>query len=157
MPSAIKTILLVGIVGSDGTCLDKILLDYNWQSHRVGNCREALEFLNQHHVPVVLSEAKLSDGSWREILNGMASLSEPPNLIVLSRLADDRLWAEVLNLGGYDVLMTPFAAEEVLRVTFAARHNWGCRPLESRARTATVHFQAVLRHGTSPEEDQSGG
>lgn len=30
--------------------------------------------------------------------------------------ADDLLWAEVLNLGGYDVLQTPFEANEVLPV-----------------------------------------
>jgi hypothetical protein len=29
-------------------------------------------------------------------------------------LADERLWAEVLNLCGYDVLATPFHADEVL-------------------------------------------
>ena len=48
----------------------------------------------------------------------------PPNLIVFSRLADERLWAEVLNLGGFDVLMTPFEPEEVLRVDFAAWSRW---------------------------------
>ena len=43
-----------------------------------------------------------------------------PNLVVTSRLADDRLWAEVLNLGGWDVLSTPFEAAELIRVLFAA-------------------------------------
>ena len=38
----------------------------------------------------------------------------PPSLIVLSCRADEFLWAKVLNLGGFDVLMTPFEAEEVL-------------------------------------------
>jgi DNA-binding response OmpR family regulator len=131
-----ETILFVGIAQRDGLSLDKIFLDSNWQSHGAGNCQEALEFLDQHHVPVVLAEPELSDGSWRELLNGMARLSAPPNLIVSSRLADDRLWAEVLNLGGYDVLVRPFEAEEVLRVTFAARHNWGCKPLEGRDQAA---------------------
>lgn len=135
MSEAIKTqtILFVGIAGGDGLSLDKIFLDSNWQSHGVGNCQEALGFLDQHHVPVVLAEPDLPDGSWRELLNGMASLSAPPNLIVSSRLADARLWAEVLNLGGFDVLITPFEAEEVLRVTLAARHHWGCRNAERAA------------------------
>jgi hypothetical protein len=30
----------------------------------------------------------------------------------------------VLNLGGFDLLITPFEAEEVLRVTFAAWSRW---------------------------------
>jgi DNA-binding response OmpR family regulator len=148
MADAIKTetILFVGMAQSDGRSLDKIFLDSNWQSHGAGNCQQALEFLDQHHVPVVLAEPELSDGSWRELLNGMASLSAPPNLIVSSRLADERLWAEVLNLGGFDVLMTPFETEEVLRVTFAARHNWGYRNAERPAREARAG-QARISEG----------
>jgi CheY-like chemotaxis protein len=38
---------------------------------------------------------------------------DPPMLIVTSRLADDYLWAEALNLGAYDVLAKPFDASEV--------------------------------------------
>ena len=40
--------------------------------------------------------------------------------IVTSRLADDALWAEVLNVGGYDLLLKPFRAEEVIRMVHAA-------------------------------------
>jgi len=88
MTDAIKThtILFVGITEGDGLCLDEILLDSHWQSHGAANCEEALEFLDQRHVPVVLAEADLPDGSWRELFNGMASLSAPPSLIVSSRL-----------------------------------------------------------------------
>ena len=84
----------------------------------------------------MLAESEMSDGNWRRLLKDMASLSVPPNLIVSSRLADQRLWAEVLNLGGYDVLMTPFEPEEVLRVTLAARRHWRCKQVDGRARAA---------------------
>ncbi len=138
MTDAIKTetILFVGIAKSDGLSLDRIFLDSNWQSHRASNCQEGLGFLDQHYVPVVLADPELPDGSWRELLNGMAGLSAPPNLIVSSRLADDRLWAEVLNLGGYDVLVTPFESMEVLRVTIAARDDWRRNQMEGRTRPA---------------------
>jgi hypothetical protein len=39
----------------------------------------------------------------------------PIPLIVASRLADDKLWAEVLNLGGSDVLALRFDHDEVIR------------------------------------------
>lgn len=133
-----QTILLVGIIPSDGACLDRILLGSNWESHGVGTCQQALDFLDRHHTSVVLSEPELSDGSWRELLTGLADLSAPPNLIVASRLADHRLWAEVLNLGGFDVLMMPFETEEVLRVTLAAQHNWGGKQLEGLDRAASA-------------------
>jgi DNA-binding response OmpR family regulator len=44
--------------------------------------------------------------------------------IVTSRLADDALSAEVLNVGGYDLLLKPFRAEEVIRVVHAAATQW---------------------------------
>ncbi len=49
---------------------------------------------------------------------------EVPPLIVSSCLADDRLWVEVLDLGGYDLLMKPFTPVEVMRVVeMAARRS----------------------------------
>jgi DNA-binding response OmpR family regulator len=49
--------------------------------------------------------------SWTE----SATLTDPPLLIVSSRLADEHLWAEALNLGVFDVLAKPFQSEEVLQ------------------------------------------
>jgi len=51
-------------------------------------------------------------GSWRDLLEGRPSFA----LIVVSRHVDEALRAEVLNLGGSDVLDKPFAVEEVERV-----------------------------------------
>lgn len=135
MADAIKTqtILFVGITEKDGLRLDEIFLASHWQSHGAANCQEALAFLGRRHVSVVLTGTELPDGSWQKLLNGLARLSAPPSLIVSSRLADSLLWAEVLNLGGYDLLATPFQAEEVLRVTHAARRHWECRNAERAA------------------------
>ena len=47
-------------------------------------------------------------------------LENPPKLIVTSRLADAKLWGEVLNLGGFDVLEKPFIPAEVYRVVAEA-------------------------------------
>jgi len=41
-------------------------------------------------------------------------------LVVTSKFPDESLWAEVLNLGGYDVLAQPFDREEVTRVVRSA-------------------------------------
>jgi DNA-binding NtrC family response regulator len=134
--SKTETILSVGIAEGDRLCLGKIFLDSAWQLRGASGCQEALEFLDHHHVTVVLSEPELPDGTWRELLSSMAKLSVPPSLIISSRLADHLLWAEVLNLGGFDVLMTPFEAEEVLRVTSSAQRNWGRKRDAGHARAA---------------------
>ena len=56
--------------------------------------------------------------------NIVSLLPDPPLLIVTSRLADERLWAEALNLGAWDVLAKPFAAEETIRIVSVARQHW---------------------------------
>ena len=43
---------------------------------------------------------------------------------VASDRADERLWAEVLNYGAYDVLAKPFQPAEVLRIVSAAWRGW---------------------------------
>jgi DNA-binding response OmpR family regulator len=83
-------------------------------------CREAARCLDMERFGVVLCECKLPDGNWVEILNRTAGSLEPPLLIVTSRLADVSLWAEVLNLGGYDLLAKPFSRQEVRHVLTSA-------------------------------------
>lgn len=67
-----------------------------------------------------MCERDLSDGDWRQLWAILACEPKPPKFIVTSRLADDALWAEVLNVGGYDLLLKPFRAEEVIRIVHAA-------------------------------------
>ena len=64
---------------------------------------------------LVLCECDSNPGTWIDWLEYLESLPTPPLLIVTSRLADERLWAEVLNLGAWDVLAKPFDDGEVLR------------------------------------------
>jgi DNA-binding response OmpR family regulator len=85
-----------------------------------GCCEEAFRLLSSCPVSAIITNDALPDGGWARILGHVQAQSRPPNLIVASRLADERLWAEVLNLGGYDVLIKPFVADEVRRVVSLA-------------------------------------
>jgi DNA-binding NtrC family response regulator len=114
----------------------------NCEARAASTCREALDMLRQQEIGVVLSEADLPGGNWKDVLDCLASLAAPPRLIVTSRLADERLWAEVLNLGGYDVLETPFEREEVLRVVDLAYLDYRNR-LAVRRRGAMAHAGAA--------------
>ena len=51
-------------------------------------------------------------------------MDDPPLLILTARLADERLWAEALNLGAHDVLERPFEAREVIRIVGIAQKCW---------------------------------
>ncbi len=79
--------------------------------------------LNELATGVVISACELPDANWKEALQEMQRKSVLLPMIVVSRLADERLWAEVLNLGGYDVLATPFDTKEVLHSVTLAWHR----------------------------------
>lgn len=85
----------------------------------------AFAALRNQHFEVVVCERDLQTGSWRDLLTQLDSLPDPPSLIVTSRLADERLWVEALNLGAYDVLAKPFDGTEVARVVCGASRAWG--------------------------------
>ena len=93
----------------------------------------ALPLLQKGGVPVVLCDRDDNQVVWKQLLEQVGTLKEPPYVIVTSRLADDRLWSEALNLGAYDVLAKPFEASEVTRVLASARLRW-----EERYRTSTA-------------------
>ena len=117
------TVLLVSPLKEDQLCLDQIFAASNWKAHAVCTCREALVFLRRNAAAVVICELDLPDGNWRDMLDAMAALARPPSLIVTSRLADECLWGEVLNLGGWDVLAKPLHGKEVLWAVDSAWRN----------------------------------
>jgi hypothetical protein len=73
---------------------------------------------------VVICDIDSTGDAWQAMLADLSDLPAPPALIVSSRLADERLWSKVLNLGGYDVLPAPLDRVEVLRVCFQAWKFW---------------------------------
>jgi DNA-binding response OmpR family regulator len=86
--------------------------------------KSAIAALSQAQIQIVVTERDLATGSWRDVLNSIFLLPDPPILIVTSRLADEYLWAEALNLGAYDVLAKPFDVSEVKRVVDSAWRHW---------------------------------
>lgn len=73
---------------------------------------------------MIFCERNLPDGTWKDLVEAAAAGGRRANVIVTSQLADDRLWAEVLNLGGYDVLAKPFDGCELFRALSSAWRNW---------------------------------
>lgn len=73
---------------------------------------EALLQLVVSSTPVILYDM---DGPepWREALEQFRRLRRDSRVIFLSRLADTRLWIDVLEAGGYDLLMKPFRPQEI--------------------------------------------
>ena len=123
-PENVVTVLSVTAALNDQESLRDLFRHTKWVLREAGGCQQALTLLRSEAVPVVLCESSLPDGDWREMIQATAGLLDPPLVIVVSRLADDRLWSEVLNLGGYDVLERPFDSSEMYRVVSLAWLHW---------------------------------
>jgi DNA-binding response OmpR family regulator len=104
----------------DHSTLRRILSGLPWLVSVAANCRQAVRQLSREKVSVIFCESLLEDGTWKSVLGHIRGNAHPPLLIVTSRVADEHLWAEVLNLGGYDVLAKPFNPEEVRHVCTTA-------------------------------------
>ena len=100
--------------------LQRIFRHSSWHLRHVKTCYEAIEFAKSNETAVVICERDLPDGDWTTVFAKCEALPRRPNVIVTAAISDEALWAEVLNLGGYDVLAQPFDSIEVFRVVSSA-------------------------------------
>lgn len=119
-PTQQALVLLISPNEDDHALLPQILNHPNWIWRHSRNGRHARAALKRNHNAVVFCDREQPDGDWRLLLEAACSLAHPPSVILYSRVADERFWVEVLNLGGFDVLLKPFELEEVMRVSSAA-------------------------------------
>jgi DNA-binding NtrC family response regulator len=102
---------------SDFGALREIVLPLGAELERCRIPDNLLRSLGDGRVDVVITDSALPDnGGWKSILSVIECGGTRQPLIVASHSADEFLWAEVLNLGGFDVLSEPFIEEEVVRV-----------------------------------------
>ena len=91
----------------------------------VQEAQERLREPNSYDLLFVGTE--LPDGSWQDLLPFTCNHERPCEMIVCSRLGDERLWAEVMARGGYDLIAEPFEEREVLRIIQGARVSQSVR------------------------------
>jgi FixJ family two-component response regulator len=65
-----------------------------------------------------------------------------PRLIVVSRHADERLWAEVLSQGAFDLLSIPFREEELAFTIGSACVDWMGEQERRQSRSLRRSFTA---------------
>jgi DNA-binding NtrC family response regulator len=99
------------------------LRDFGYNVKWSTTLSDGLAGLRTTAVPVVICGSKLPDGNWKGLVQQISSFEPCPLVIVSDRDANDRLWADVLTTGAYDLLAEPFDADEALRsLTFAIQY-----------------------------------
>ena len=134
--------LLVGDYSSERMLVQDIFRKCGWRLFEAPDRRHALHSLDRNEVQVVIAESDLPKWNWRKVLTDLRRLAVPPQLVVTSRTADEHLWAEVLNVGAYDVLAQPLDREEVERVVAAASRQFERQRLQHRNSVPPAVFHA---------------
>ena len=113
----------------------------------VFDCNQARRMLEtQLPVQVVLTDRTLPDGDWRQVLEIVAQGRPNVQVVVCSRLGDHTLVIDVLEQGGYDVLIEPYQREEIQRVLEGAADRSYIRSL---APTRAMIYKTVAARAAS--------
>ena len=108
--------LLVGEHEEGRLLLHEVFREAGWLLLEARDRQKALECIDEHTIQVVIASCEAGEWTWKKVLDSLRRLEPPPQLIVTCRTADEQLWSEVLNYGGYDVLSQPFQRDEIERV-----------------------------------------
>ena len=111
-------VLFVSPYTQDAWALQAMLRQVSVAVVHVTSLKKAVHQMGSAWFPVVLTEAKLEDGGWRDLLR--LTRLKGSELVVTDAFADARFWAEAINLGAFDVLAQPFHGTEVQRVLASA-------------------------------------
>ena len=112
-----QCVLALFASADDRRDLDSALQCSRWERHFALTPEEFAGVAGMHQIDVLMTDSVLCDGrSWKDLLQLLRAADDAPPLIVADRLGDERLWAELLNLGAYDLIMTPFDQRELLHV-----------------------------------------
>ena len=116
------TLLAVSPNQEDRRSLESILDAPGWTIQGALSIREATRLMLEQ-PSLIVCDKDLPDGTWRDVLRAAKALENPPPVVIAARSADRRLWAEVFNIGAFDILLKPFEKSEVTRVmSMAFRH-----------------------------------
>jgi DNA-binding NtrC family response regulator len=119
-----------------------------WSLVRSRTIVEGLSAVINHQIGVIFTDCDLPDGTWSDLIESLRTCRNAPRVIVFSPRADDRLWMDVLQSGGYDLVSVPFNRKEILRTGNGAWHSW-----EKKAQG----IRSVWFPVEEPQSHRSGG
>jgi len=125
-PIGSSRIGIVALLASDWDrqLLSRMAADQGWAVYFAATCSEAWDLLNRQEAPIVLCDRDLPGAEWRDVIQKMASAPRPVYAVLLSKVADNYLWNEVIQRGGHDLIATPLREEQVLRAIRLAWSYW---------------------------------
>jgi DNA-binding NtrC family response regulator len=97
-----------------------ILQRNGMETAAAGDFRDGHLKLQEQPFDLLFVDAELPGGPWQRLVPAVVASGKDCEVIVCSRCGDERLWAEVLQCGAYDLIAEPFEEGEVARIARCA-------------------------------------
>lgn len=103
-----KTLALLISPREHWSSLVELLAALGLEILTVESCREARSWLRiRPPLDLIMTHASLSDGNWCDVIKLVVDDGIDVPIVVCSPTANERLWAEVVWRGAYDLLAGP--------------------------------------------------
>jgi DNA-binding response OmpR family regulator len=118
-PEGRLKILALSMFLEDRFVLERLGRQHDWELQFTSSPREGLKLSSQSHFELILCDRDQPGYPWREVMYRLAACSPRSCIFLVSPVSDDHLWRDVLQQGGYDVLIRPLREESALHAVEA--------------------------------------
>ena len=118
-----ERVLFISPSAADAATVSQMLGSIDIPCAHAETLKRARQMLRAEAFGAVLTEARLPDGTWADVVRTVGGVRHGPAVVVTDKLADTRFWVDALELGAYDVLAKPFYCGEVQRILANALHE----------------------------------
>lgn len=130
------SLLIVTSRVEDAPELREVLRDTPWKLAQIPDLDGTDAVLKTAEVPILFFDRDIAGAGWRETIKRLVHSRRDACIVLLSNVADQYLWDEVVQQGGFDLLTRPFRKEQVLSTLVFAyaqfRNPWPRHQMESR-------------------------
>ena len=91
----------------------RILDDLRVNTYVSATLAEAEEVLSRQSVALVFCDDRLTDGSYRDLLQTLRAWKKAPNIVVTTRVGEWNEYLEALGLGAFDMIQYPYRSTDV--------------------------------------------
>jgi len=120
IPEGRARILAVSMFLDDRFLLERLGKRHNWELWFTSSPRDGFNLASQSHFDLILCDRNQPGYPWREVMDHLAASSPRSCILLVSPVNDDYLWRDVLQQGGYDVLIRPLREARALHALQSA-------------------------------------
>ena len=125
-PESVPAITLLCIFPStaDRDLLHQLSARNSWGVIFASSRDEARDALRNVQPQIILLDREADLADWRYTVSSLSAASNGACVLLVSRVADEYLWNDVVSNGGYDVVRRPLSEEDLLRNVRLAWSYW---------------------------------